>query len=175
MHAYLKSYLWRILLNSDPFFVWYRLPLKRYKLIRCITTVEGFFASILLFICSTFSRKFNATETFSSFCERNCGFLLYFGSFLCDNTSINDIKFNPSLKSYCKSSIRLLTSFKCSFAHLVNVFCWTPLRYWNCDRMPSVKIAQFMQKWPNRWPKVAQFVQKWPKVLTRGCYSKSHF
>ena len=56
MHAYLKSYLWRILLNSDPFFVWYRLPLKRYKLIRCITTVEGFFASILLFICSTFWR-----------------------------------------------------------------------------------------------------------------------
>lgn len=69
------------------------------------------------------SRNLRATDTFSSFCDRKFGFLLCFGSLFWASTSMRQTRPRPSERSHSKSAMCLFTDFRCSFAHLVNVFC----------------------------------------------------
>lgn len=78
---------------------------------------------MLTILIPWFSRNFNATATFSSFCERNVGFLLCLGSRFWAKTSIRPTNFKPSERSVSRSVMWLLAHLRCSLAHLVNVFC----------------------------------------------------
>jgi len=70
------------------------------------------------------SRNLSATDTFSSFCDRNVGRLLCLGSRLPLSTSIRAINRSPSPRSVSRLPMALPAVFKCSLAHRVNVFCW---------------------------------------------------
>jgi hypothetical protein len=85
---------------------------------------KNIYSPIFMILIPSFSRNFIATETFSNFCERNVGRLLCLLIFFCDNTSMRAIRRKPSDKSVSKLPIFLSTIFRCSFAHLVKVFCW---------------------------------------------------
>lgn len=54
---------------------------------------------LIILIFSSFWKKFNARDTFSSFCERNATFLLNFPTFLWERTWANAISLRPSEKS----------------------------------------------------------------------------
>lgn len=102
---------------------------------------------ILTILIPSSSKNFNATDTFSNFCDLNTGFWLCFGSFFCASTSIKLISRRPSDKSHSKSSICLFTVFSFSFAHLVNVFCCVRF-HWassskSCSYMSSSSSSAF--------------------------------
>ncbi|KAK2179439.1 hypothetical protein NP493_489g02011 [Ridgeia piscesae] len=73
---------------------------------------------------SSCSRNVSVSVTFSSFWVLKLGRLLYFRNFLPDSTSTSANSRSPSDRSESRSVKCLLTVFKCSFAHLVNVFFW---------------------------------------------------
>ena len=76
---------------------------------------------LTILIPSSSSRNLKHIVTFSSFCVRKFGLLLYLWNFLPERTSIKPSSLSPSPKSNSRSAIFLLTVFKCSLAHLVNV------------------------------------------------------
>lgn len=78
---------------------------------------------LTIFICSS-SKNFKATDTFSNFWDLKVGLLLCFDSFFPERTSISVMSLNPSDRSVSRFPMFLFTVFKCSLAHLVNVFCW---------------------------------------------------
>ncbi|TNN29348.1 hypothetical protein EYF80_060507 [Liparis tanakae] len=75
-------------------------------------------------MCSR-SRNSRATDTFSSFIWRKLGLEWYFRYiFFWLSTSSSPMSFSPSLRSFCRSWIRLLRTFRCSLHQRVKVFCW---------------------------------------------------
>lgn len=92
------------------------------------------YSPILTILIPSSSRNLRATDTFSSFWERNVGLWLCFGNRFCASTSIRLTSRRPSDRSHSKSPMCLFTAFNRSFAHLVNVFC--------CIRFHSASSAK---------------------------------
>ncbi|KAI9575589.1 hypothetical protein GQX74_015241 [Glossina fuscipes] len=98
---------------------WMRMQNSRQKsnlnFLSCFSTIF-YHSPILTILMPSSSKNFNATETFSSFCERNVGRLLYLGMRFCDKTSIKAIKRRPSDRSVSRLLIERSIVLRCSFA-----------------------------------------------------------
>ena len=66
--------------------------------------------------------KFRTFSRFSIFCAWTLGFLLYFPTLFCDNTSSSTIRRTPSPKSVERLLIATFCTFSCSLTHRVKVF-----------------------------------------------------
>lgn len=73
----------------------------------------------------SFSRNSRATDTFSNFICPILGLVWYLRDiFFWLRTSSRAMSLKPSARSTCRSTIPLLTHFRCSLIHRVKVFCW---------------------------------------------------
>lgn len=97
------------------------------------------------------SRNLSATDTFSSFCDRNVGRLLCLGNRLPLSTSMSAINRRPSPKSVSRLPMAFPAVFRCSFAHRVNVFCW--MSFQRASSAKSRSAAPMSSSWlPASYP-----------------------
>lgn len=97
------------------------------------------------------SRNLSATDTFSSFCDRNVGRLLCLGNRLPLSTSMRAINRSPSPKSVSRLPMALPAVFRCSLAHRVNVFCW--MSFQRASSAKSRSAAPMSSSWlPASYP-----------------------
>lgn len=101
---------------------------------------------LTILIPSSSVKNLRATDTFSSFCERNVGRLVCFGSCLPERTSMSVINLSPSHRSVSRLPMCLLTVLRCSLAHLVKVFCW--IRFHCASSASSRSVAAISSSSP---------------------------